>query len=172
MIEQSSFKKVRVYSRMILGKVAALEVQRANGKFTSSSRVGNFNMVNAGNVLALSAAQTLTREDSGKHVLLDLAGGFTVTLPPLEAGLKFKFTVITAPTTAYIVDSAEGDNMHGMILNRAGVAGVAGSAEDQLNFVASQAIVGDTVDMSCDGTSWYFTGWANVAAGITATDPS
>ena len=172
MIEQSSFKKARVFSKLILGKVAVVQVQRANGKFASSTRVGNFNIANGGTVLALAAAQTLTREDSGKHVTLNLAGGFTVTLPALESGLRFRFSVGIAPTTAYIIDSAEGDNISGMILNRAGVAGVAAAAEDQINFVASQAKIGDSIELVCDGTIWYVTGWADVAAGITATDPS
>ena len=170
MIEQSSFKKLRVFTKLILGKTAALEVQKANGDFASSSRAGNFNIANSGTVLVLAAAKTLTREDSGKLITLDLAGGFTVTLPALEAGLRFRFSVATAPTTAYIIDSSEGDNISGMILNRAGVAGVAADAEDKINFVASQAIVGDSIEMVCDGTIWYVTGWADVAAGITATD--
>ena len=54
----------------------------------------------------LAAAKTLVAKDSGKTFMLNLAGGFTVTLPTLKAagnGFAVRFIVKTNPTTAYIV---------------------------------------------------------------------
>jgi len=114
---------------------------------------------------------TLTAADSGKTIFLNAAGGGTVTLPALKAGVFFKFIIgATAPTTAWIVDSAEGDNISGVLtVNGALVAAV---AEDQINFIASTAVSGDSIDLECDGTNWYVTGLGSAAGSITATDPS
>lgn len=114
---------------------------------------------------------TLTAADSGKTIFMNAAGGGTITLPALKAGLYFKFIVgATAPTTAWIVDSAEGDNISGVLtVNGALVAAV---AEDQINFVASTAVSGDMIELECDGSGWYVTGLGSAAGSITATDPS
>lgn len=125
-------------------------------------------------VETLTAADTLTAEDNGKVFFLNLAGGFTVTLPAVasSAGYRVKFVVITAPTTAYIVASAEGDNIFGGFDTSAdGTAvdsEVTGGA-DQVNFVASTAVIGDYLELVSDGTSWYAGGHCNVAAGMTLT---
>jgi len=114
---------------------------------------------------------TLTAADSGKTLFLNAAGGGTVTLPALKAGVNFKIIVgATAPTTAWIVDSAEGDNISGVLtVNGALVAAV---DEDQINFVASTAVSGDYIELECDGTNWYVSGAGSAAGSITATDPS
>lgn len=110
----------------------------------------------------------ITAAESGKTFFLDLVGGFTSTLPAPAAGLWFKFIVKTAPTTAYIITTNAGaDILYGMMLERAGTAGVAGAARDTFNFVASQAIIGDWVEFHSDGTNWYYHGMVDVAAGNT-----
>jgi len=113
----------------------------------------------------------LTAADSGKTIFLNAAGGGTVTLPAVKAGLNFKIIVGgTAPTTAWIIDSAEGDNISGVLtVNGALVAAV---DEDQINFVASTAVTGDSIELACDGTEWYVKGLGSAAGSITATDPS
>ena len=114
---------------------------------------------------------TLTPADSGKVFFLNAAGGGTVTLPALTAGVTLKFIVgATAPTTAWIIDSAEGDNISGnLVVNGAAVPAV---AEDQINFVASTAVSGDSIELYSDGSKWYVSGIGNAAGSITATDPS
>jgi hypothetical protein len=114
---------------------------------------------------------TLTAADSGKVILLNAAGGGTVTLPALKAGVNFKFLIGgTAPTTAWIVDSAEGDNISGVLtVNGALVAAV---AEDQINFIANTAVAGDAIELLSDGTQWFVQGLGSAAGSITATDPS
>jgi len=123
------------------------------------------------NVQLLTGNTTLTAADSGKTLFLNAAGGGTVTLPALKSGLNFKIIVgATDPTTNWVVDSAEGDNIDG-VLNVNGAA-VAAVAEDQINFVASTAVGGDYIELACDGTQWYVKGTGAAAGSITATDPS
>lgn len=114
---------------------------------------------------------TLTPADSGKVIFLNAAGGGTVTLPALKAGVNFKMIVgATAPTTIWNIASAEGDNINGVLtVNGALVAAV---AEDLINFAANTAVSGDSVEFQCDGTNWLVTGLGSAAGSITATDPS
>ena len=94
---------------------------------------------------AVSAAVTLTSADSGKWYELAASAGVTVTLPAVESGLNFRFVVANAfDTSNYIIDSAEGDNIDGILVVNG--ASVAASGEDQINFVASAESVGDFID--------------------------
>ena len=122
-------------------------------------------------VETLAAAQTLTAADSGKTFILKAAAGATVTLPSLKAGVHFKFIIGSAfATTNWIIDSAEGDNIEGLLIVDG--ASVPASGEDQINFVNSAESIGDHVEFACDGTNWFVTGAGNSAGSITATDPS
>ena len=99
------------------------------------------------------------------------SAGVTVTLPAVESGLNFRFVVANAfDTSNYIIDSAEGDNIDGILVVNG--ASVAASGEDQINFVASAESVGDFIDIWSDGSKWYVWGIGNSAGSITATDPS
>ena len=129
-----------------------------------------------GAVKVISAATTLAVTDSGKTCYLDAAAGATVTLPALAAGLSFRFQV-SAPfaTTNWVIDSAEGDNINGIIADMGStVAVVVASGEDQINFVASAETIGDYVDLiaDTDNSQWIVTGMCGANGGITATDPS
>ena len=127
-------------------------------------------------VEVISAAQTLTAADSGKTFILDAAAGKTVTLPTLAEGLNFRFVVGAAfATDNWIIDSAEGDNINGIIADMgATVAGVPAAGEDQINFVASAETIGDWVSLIADSSNsqWLVSGACAANGGITATDPS
>ena len=127
-------------------------------------------------VETLAAAETLTSADTGKVFILDAAEGKTITLPALEAGLNFKFIVGAAfATTNWIIDSAEGDNIEGIIADMgATVAGIPATGEDQINFVASAEGIGDWVELVADygNSQWIVTGMCRTNGGITVTDPS
>jgi len=125
----------------------------------------------------LAAAKTLIPADGGKTFLLNLAGGFTVTLPAMadvKAGWSVAFKVKTAPTTAYIVAAvtADADTIVGHVVT-ATAHTTAGDIEstggDQVNFVANQAVAGDWITLSTDGDVWYVYGSASVPAGLTIT---
>ena len=140
------------------------------------THVSNDVLRQRGEVEVISAAQTLTAADSGKVFILDAAAGATVTLPALEEGLKFKFVVGAAfATSNWVIASAEGDNIHGIIIDMGGTpAGVPASGEDQINFVASAESIGDWVELVCDysNSQWLVSGMCAANGGITATDPS
>jgi|TARA_S200002703_G_scaffold71885_1_gene62318 hypothetical protein len=122
-------------------------------------------------VEALTAGKTLIGADSGKVFILNATGGGTVTLPALKSGANLKFIIgATEPTTDWIIDSAEGDNIDGiLVVNGASVAAI---EEDQINFVASTAVAGDYIELECDGSNWFVNGVGSAAGAITATDPS
>jgi len=111
---------------------------------------------------AVSAAVTLTSADSGKWYELAASAGVTVTLPAVESGLNFRFVVANAfDTSNYIIDSAEGDNIDGILVVNGD--SVAASGEDQINFVASAESVGDFIDIWSDGNKWYVWGIGNAS---------
>lgn len=124
----------------------------------------------------LAATTTLTAAQSGTVFILDAAAGKVVTLPALKDGLRFRFVVgAVFATDNWIIDSAEGDNMEGIIADMGStVAGVPVGAEDQINFVASAEGLGDWVELICDygNSQWLVSGMCRTNGGITATDPS
>lgn len=122
-------------------------------------------------VQTITGATTLTKDDSGKILFLNAAGGATVTLPAVRAGLRFKFVVAAAfATTNWVIASAEGDNIDGSA-EVAGAVVVAG-AEDQVNLVATAESLGDRVELVSDGTQWFVNGIAALTGGMTFTDPA
>ena len=133
-------------------------------------------VLGSGSVEVLSAADTLTHEDSGKTFILDAAAGATVTLPSLKAGQRFTFVVGAAfATSNWVIDSAEGDNINGFIADMGTtVAGVVASGEDQVNFVASAETIGDWIELiaDTDNSQWLLRGMCGTNGGITVTDPS
>ena len=124
----------------------------------------------------LTADATLKPTDTGKVFVLDAATGFTVTLPALAYGLNFTFVVGAAfATDNWVVASAEGDNINGIIADLGAiVAGVPAAGEDQINFVASAETVGDYVTLVADAANsqWLVSGACAANGGITATDPA
>lgn len=127
----------------------------------TSGIVDNTEVVTATNVIAAS--------ESGKTFYLNAAAGFLSTLPAPAAGLTFRFIVQTAPTSnGYTIATTSSSNIiKGMMLERAGTAGVAASAGDLITLVANQSIAGDWLELYSDGTSYFVHGMVDVAAGVT-----
>ena len=123
------------------------------------------------NVQTLVTTKTVTAAETGTTFFLALAGGFTTTLPAPVAGLRYKFIVAIAPTTAYIIVTNGGADIMIGGINELEVDtaddGPYDNNADQLNFVASVAVVGDFVEFISDGTSWYFSGQTNADGGVT-----
>ena len=133
--------------------------------------VSNDPLLSRQQVEVISVATTLTAADSGKIFLLSAAAGKVVTLPALQSGLNFKFvTALAFATDNWVIDSAEGDNIEGIIVVDG--ASVPAVAEDQINFVATAESLGDFVEFNCNGSKWYVSGVGALAGSITATDPS
>jgi hypothetical protein len=115
----------------------------------------------------------IAASESGTTFFLDLAGGFTSTLPAPAAGLRFKFIVKTAPTTAYIIATNGGANIMVVSVNELETDttedGPSDDDADTINFVANTALPGDFLDVFCDGTKWYCLGQVRADGAITTS---
>ncbi|HEB28834.1 MAG TPA: right-handed parallel beta-helix repeat-containing protein [Porticoccus sp.] len=117
----------------------------------------------------VTSTNVIIASESGKTFYLNAAGGFTSTLPAPAIGLNFKFIVSTAPATAYIITTNGGDNiLQGTYLDIIGEL-VSIAAQDTLNFVASASLVGDSLEVESDGTSWFCTAFSKADGGITVS---
>lgn len=136
----------------------------------------NYSNAPLGKQVSATGALTLFTRNSGTEYLLNAAAGATITLPAVEAGLYFKFTVNTAfATTNWVVASSEGDNIDGIIADMGSTpAVVVASGEDQINFVASAETIGDYIELRPNAglTGWIVNGVCGANGGITATDPA
>lgn len=103
-----------------------------------------------GSPTSLITATTLVAADSGKTFILNLATGFTVTLPAnTTVGFRARFIVGTAPTTAYIIAAATADTIGGSVLSSSGAAEDTEGAftADNVSFVANTALAGDICEV-------------------------
>lgn len=132
------------------------------------------NLYNIANVIELTATRTVLASESGCTFLLNSATEFVTTLPTPAAGLRYTFIVKAAPVSAsYTVVTASSANIiKGFATNAAGAAVTPLGDGDTITFVDSQAVAGDQVTVISDGTSWFMSGFAQVAAGITNTKAS
>ena len=130
---------------------------------------------------SLTAATTLTAEDSGRCYELNGAAGvaFTTTLPALVANgpiMEFEFIVGIAPTTNnYIITTpaADNDKLNGLAFSSTGgdANSVTDAGADLVNLVVNVALIGDRVVVKSNpaGTRWYAYAWTNADAAATFT---
>lgn len=106
------------------------------------------------------AADTLKLEDNGKTILLgSTSGAFTVTLPAVKNGLRFKFVVSTVSSAIRTISATTAVIQGTVVANGASVAGV---NETNIALSASSK-VGDTIELISDGTNFYLEGTAQGA---------
>lgn len=125
----------------------------------------------------LTAASTLTTSSCGKTLFLNSATEFATTLPSPTAGCSFKFFVKAAPASAsYTVVTASSANIIIGGVNEletdTGEDGPYIADGDTITFVDTTGVVGDTIELISDGTSWYVKGQAKNDGGITLTQAS
>ena len=135
--------------------------------------------VGAASYESLITTKSITEKDNGKTFGLNLAGGFTVTLPDIStvgAGFKIKFRVEIAPTTAYIITentATETNKIVGSINTSTGqttAAAFEATGATLITFVVSSgAVIGDWVSIETNGTFWFVYGQCTVPAAITIT---
>jgi len=136
---------------------------------TTLTTVSNDDLRQVGKVETLSAAATLTAEDSGKLLILSAAAGAQVTLPAVatSAGFSYKFVVgATFATTAWTIKAATSVIQGGAIVNSVNVPA---ANENTITFAHAAETVGDFVELKCDGTNWYVFGLGTSAGAITLT---
>jgi len=127
---------------------------------------------------SLITTKQLDAEDNGKTFGLNLAGGFTITLPAIstvKAGWVARFRVEINPTTAYIITEKAADDTN-IILGSLNTSTGETSAADfevtgatLITFVATVALVGDWVAIETNGTNWFVYGQSTVPAALTIT---
>lgn len=117
----------------------------------------------------LTAATTLTAEDSSKSFILNAAAGAQITLPAVatSAGFKYRFTVgALFATTAWTVKAASAVINGGAIVNSVFVAS---ANRNTITFAHAADTIGDFVELECDGTNWYVSGNGASTGAITFT---
>lgn len=133
----------------------------------------------AGSYESLITTKALDAEDSGKTFGLNLAGGFTVTLPALSkvnAGFRVSFRVEIQPTTAYIITedgTADTNTVIGHVTTSTAETTASDFASDTpvtfVTFVATAAEAGDVAHFTTNGTNWFVEAVCTIPTGITLT---
>lgn len=160
--------------QFLVGKYAGIAYDQVSGelKYNDNGTIRSL-VSSVGPVEVLTAARVLTMADSGGTFALALAGGFNITLPALAgaAGFHAKFIVQVAPTTAYTITSAEGDNIAGSVYSADGAAGDTEAAftADVITLVAAAAVIGDQVEIDGLAAGWAATAHVAVSTGATFT---
>ena len=110
-----------------------------------------------------ASSHTLDMGDSGKTYLLASTVARTITLPAVKAGVRIKF-IVTDSTAASTVATSEGTALiKGGILLAPGWETLAGTTLT----ASTSAVVGDWIELLCDGTYWYISGQSGHANGFT-----
>jgi len=110
-----------------------------------------------------ASSHSLGAKDSGKTYILENTVARTITLPAVKAGAKFKF-VVSDSTAASTIATSEGTSLiKGGILLATAWETLAGTT-----ITATTAnVVGDWIELVCDGTYWYISGQSGHANGFT-----
>jgi len=140
-----------------------------------AAAVSNFS---GGSYESLTGTRVLTLDDGGKTFGLNLAGGFTTTLPlisTLPPNWSVEFFVETVNSGDYIIaaNATDADKMAGHVLSSSGGAeDTEGTATgDQINLLAAAGVtkVGDWVKVRTNGISWFARIETATAAAATIT---
>tara|TARA_R110002020_G_scaffold383580_1_gene594256 strand:- start:68 stop:490 length:423 start_codon:yes stop_codon:yes gene_type:complete len=130
--------------------------QKAKASYQSDSYIFTMDSSSA-------SSHTLGMKDSGKTYMLENTVARTITLPAVKAGLKFKF-VVTDSTAASTIATSEGTSLiKGGILLATAWETLAGTTLT----AATDNVIGDWVELVCDGTYWYISGQSGHANGFT-----
>jgi hypothetical protein len=130
-------------------------------------------------VVSDAAAVTISADDQGlTHFVPDLTADCTFTLPSASAGLSYKFVYsgVAADAQDWIFDTGSDTNyfVGGLVHldSDAGsaadeVAPIAGDGNSNSKLTVLTPDVGTEVNLYCDGTNWYLSGFV-----VSATVPS
>jgi len=110
-----------------------------------------------------ASSHSLGAKDSGKTYILENTVARTITLPAVKAGAKFKF-IVSDSTAASTIATSEGTSLiKGGILLATAWETLAGTTLT----AATDAVIGDWVELVCDGTYWYISGQSGHVNGFT-----
>lgn len=153
---------------------AANNLAVALGSLTATAAEINQHCDESANVETVAATNVIAATESGKTFFLNHATEFVSTLPAAAAGLRFTFIVSGAPSGASytIVTDSSANIILGHVLTSQDAGGSSDSETtggDTITFVDSKAVVGDRVDLICDGTNWFAQCSCKVFDAITIT---
>ena len=112
-----------------------------------------------------ASSHALDMGDSGKTYMLYSTVARTITLPAVKAGLRFKI-VVTDSTAASTIATGEGTALiKGGILLATAWETLAGTTLT----AATDNVVGDWIELGCDGTYWYVSGHGTHDASFSVT---
>lgn len=120
----------------------------------------------------IAAARTLTELDSGKVFGINQASAYEITLPlaaTAGAGWNAKFVLSTVAANAVTIANNTGeDTIIGMTVGGDGGAGSStdSTAVDEIVFI-SGAVLGDTVELFCNGVNYFAKAVAHDVAHVT-----
>jgi len=123
----------------------------------------------------VTGTNVITAAESGSVFFLNSATEFVSTLPAVRAGLHYTFIVTAAPSGAsytVVTDSSANVILGTVHASDGADADSELSGCDTINFVDGAAVVGDRVEVWCDGTNWFAIAHCNVSTGITFTTAS
>jgi hypothetical protein len=155
---------------------SAAELNIMDGCTATAAEI-NMAADSSANVETVAATNVIDAAESGKTFFLNHATEFVSTLPAVAAGLRFTFIVSGAPSGASytIVTASSANVILGHVLTSQDAGGSADSETsggDTITFVDSKAVVGDRVDVICDGTNWFAQCSSKVFDAITITTAS
>ena len=115
----------------------------------------------------LTGAYSVEHADSGKTFFLNAAAGAAISMPALKAGAHYKFVVAAAfATSDWVITPSDADKLEGCLTVNGAAVDV--DAADTITFELGAENVGDFVEITCDGSSWFVTGVGLNASSITA----
>jgi len=125
-------------------------------------------MAQSNQIVGLPAATTLITiyvADSGKTLILPgQALACLITLPPLEPGLRYRFILSSNNAAAITITPPIPATITGILLNANAAANVTfAKAAAATVVITAVAVIGTTLDLNCDGQTWWATGTGFVA---------
>lgn len=121
----------------------------------------------------VAATNVITAAETGKTFFLSHATEFASTLPAPALGLHYRFFVADAPESAnYTITTTDSANIIlGQIyttdVNSATDPAFTVTGVDTITIVAAKAVLGDSVDVFCDGTNWFARVFTSVFDAVT-----
>jgi hypothetical protein len=139
------------------------KVTQVAGQFLETENVGQDTVT-----VITGGSQSITSALSNSTVIVKMTDATTLTLPAPATGLCYKFVQGIAGRNILIAPPAGTNILHGKTVT-SGTAGTLantnGTACNDIDFNTT-SVIGDTIDVVCDGTFYYFDGKCTAFNGI------
>jgi len=118
--------------------------------------------------LVAATNYTLTAAQSNSTILVGKQSAYTIFLPAVAAGLKFRFISLTVSLTTSLVAITGATGLMTGHWRQISGAATAATANTSINMTAT-GVIGDVIDLYSDGVAWYASGSTAVTAGMSFT---